>query len=61
MNPDLLTRAQRYAELCGIALDWERPLGHGTDGAVWKSMFGTAVKVLERERGYFNERDAFCG
>ena len=59
MNPDLLTRAQQYAELSKIALDWERPLGHGTDGAVWKSSVDTAVKVLERERGYYNERDAY--
>jgi len=37
----------------------ERPLGYGTDGAVWKSIRDTAVKVLERERGYYNERDAY--
>lgn len=59
INPDLLTRAQQYAELSKIALDWERPLGDGTDGAVWKSNVDTAVKVLERERGYYNERDAY--
>jgi hypothetical protein len=59
MNPDLLARAQQYAELCKIALDWERPLGYGTDGAVWKSSRDSAVKVLERERGYYNERDAY--
>lgn len=59
INPELLTRAQQYAELSKIALDWERPLGDGTDGAVWKSHRGTAVKVLERERGYHNERDAY--
>jgi hypothetical protein len=59
INPELLTRAQQYAELSKIALDWERPLGHGTDGAVWKSNVDTAVKVLERERGYFNERDTY--
>jgi hypothetical protein len=59
INPELLTRAQRYAELSKIALDWERPLGYGTDGAVWKSNVDTAVKVLERERGYYNERDAY--
>jgi hypothetical protein len=50
MNPDLQTCAHQYAELSGIALDWERPLGHGPDGAVWKSHAGTAVKGLERER-----------
>jgi hypothetical protein len=59
INPDLLTRAQQYAELSKIAIDWERPLGDGTDGAVWKSNVDTAVKVLERERGYYNERDAY--
>lgn len=59
MNPDLHARAQQYAELSKIALDWDRPLGHGTDGAVWKSTLDTAVKVLERERGYYNERDAY--
>jgi hypothetical protein len=59
INPDLITRAQQYAELSSIALDWERPLGHGTDGAVWKSNVDTAVKVLLRERGYYNERDAY--
>ncbi len=59
MNPELLTRAQQSAELSKIALDWERPLGDGTDGAVWKSNVDTAVKALERERGYYNERDAY--
>jgi hypothetical protein len=59
INPELLTRAQQYAELSKITLDWERPLGNGTDGAVWKSNVKTAVKVLERERGYYNERDAY--
>jgi hypothetical protein len=59
MNPVLLTRAQQYAELSKIALDLERPLGYGTDGAVWRSNRDTAVKVLERERGYYNERDAY--
>jgi hypothetical protein len=59
INPELLTRGQQYAELSKIALDWDRPLGNGTDGAVWKSNVDTAVKVLERERGYYNERDAY--
>jgi hypothetical protein len=59
INPDLLTRAQQYAELSKITLDWESPLGHGTDGAVWRSNLDTAVKVLQRERGYYNERDAY--
>lgn len=34
-------------------------LGHGTDGAVWSTSRGSAVKVFERDRGYFNERDSY--
>jgi hypothetical protein len=59
INPELQRRAAEYAELSKITLDWDRPLGDGTDGAVWKSDINTAVKALERERGYFNERDAY--
>lgn len=59
IKPELELRAARYAELSEITLDWDRPLGYGTDGAVWKSNKNTAVKVLERERGYYNERDAY--
>jgi hypothetical protein len=61
LNPDLLTRAQQYAELSGIALDWDRPLGHGTDGAVLKSDTGTAVKVLERSERRSQNKTTFAG
>ena len=59
IDPELQKRAAEYAKLSKITLDWESPLGSGTDGAVWKSNVKTAVKVLERERGYYNERDAY--
>jgi hypothetical protein len=59
IHPELQKRAAEYAALSKITLDWESPLGSGTDGAVWKSNVKTAVKVLERERGYYNERDAY--
>jgi hypothetical protein len=59
ISPELQKRALEYAELSKITIDWERPLGHGTDGAVWKSNVGTVIKVLERERGYYNERDTY--
>jgi hypothetical protein len=55
----LQENAIRYSELCGITLDLPRPLGDGTDGVVWKSSVGTAVKAFFREHGYFNERDAY--
>lgn len=42
-----------------MTLDFARPLGDGTDGKVWKSSKGTAVKVLERMAGYYNERDSY--
>lgn len=56
---DLEERARKYAQLSGIELDFARPLGSGTDGKVWKSNKNTAVKVLERLVGYFNERDSY--
>jgi hypothetical protein len=59
INPELQQRAAEYAELSKVTLDWESPLGSGTDGAVRKSNVKTAVKVLERERGNYNERDAY--
>jgi hypothetical protein len=52
-------RAARYAELSRIEIDWESPLGRGTDGAVWKSNRKTAVKVLERERNYHVELECY--
>ena len=55
----LEANAVKYAELCGFSLDLARPLGDGTDGIVWKSSIGTAVKALDRPHGYFNERDAY--
>src|SRR4051812_34802759 len=58
-DSDLEIRAKKYAKLSGIELDFARPLGGGTDGKVWKSNKNTAVKVLERLVGYYNERDSY--
>lgn len=57
LNPAVRQRAQEYATTANIILVEE--LGFGTDGAVWKSNRNTAVKALEREIGYFNERDTY--
>lgn len=57
LNPDIRQRAEQYAGSNNIILVEE--LGFGTDGAVWKSDRNTAIKSLEREIGYFNERDAY--
>jgi hypothetical protein len=56
---DLEARGRKYAALSGITLDSARPLGDGTDGKVWMSDKETAVKVLERMVGYYNERDTY--
>jgi hypothetical protein len=58
-NLDLEARGRKYAALSGITLDLARPLGDGTDGKVWMSDKETAVKVLERMVGYYNERDSY--
>jgi hypothetical protein len=58
-NLDQQTRGRMYAALSGITLDFARPLGDGTDGKVWMSDKETAVKVLERMVGYYNERDSY--
>lgn len=47
-----LYAASRKITLCG-------DLGNGTDGAVFDSSVDTAIKSLFRERGYWNERDAY--
>jgi hypothetical protein len=58
-NSNQEDRGRKFASLSGMTLDFARPLGGGTDGKVWKSSKGTAVKVLERMVGYYNERDAY--
>lgn len=50
---------QVYAISRGISIDESQILGFGQDGAVWFSSRETAIKLLERERTYVNERDAY--
>ncbi len=42
-----------------ISIDLNRPLGQGTDGAVWKSDRDSAIKALERERNYRTELECY--
>ena len=37
----------------------DSPLGHGTDGSVWKSSEKTAVKALELQRSYSIEVECY--
>lgn len=60
MDPaELESNAKAYAALWDLSLNLRTPLGEGTDGKVWKSSAGTAVKAVEREVGYYNERDRY--
>ncbi len=59
-NPEESNEAiQFYAISRGISIDDSDSIGFGQDGAVWRSSRKTAIKVLERERTYINERDAY--
>jgi hypothetical protein len=58
-NSDPEARARQYCTLSGITVNFARPLGEGTDGKVWKSSRGSAIKVLDRVPAYFNERDTY--
>jgi hypothetical protein len=54
-NPILEQRATDYAVARGINLNLKDSLGHGTDGAVWKSPRPSAIKALERRDNYQTE------
>jgi len=63
VHPQFVERLEQYLILRPGHVKIEKFLGEGTDGAVWAASspdtFQTAIKVFERERGYFNERDTY--
>lgn len=50
---------RQYLSLVGRRVKLKRYLGDGTDGAVWETNRGTAIKVFETPVGYANERDTY--
>jgi hypothetical protein len=56
---DAPERVQQYLRLRRSQVKIKAFLGEGTDGAVWSTTGGTAVKACHAERGYFNERDSY--
>jgi hypothetical protein len=48
----------QYLKLCPSDVQVNY-LGGGTDGDVWKTSRDTAIKVLHREIGYYNEKDSY--
>ncbi|MEX0866310.1 MAG: hypothetical protein WD030_03060 [Pirellulales bacterium] len=58
-SDDSKKRIGSYLSRLPIRVKLRRFLGGGTDGDVWESNRGTAIKTLARETGYFNERDTY--
>jgi hypothetical protein len=58
-NRSLTDLANDYANSRKINIDFQSPLGEGTDGTVWATSRGSAVKVLYRQKNYNNERDSY--
>ena len=52
-------RAEAFAQRQGFAFDCSRRLGFGSDGTVWATPRGTAVKVFERPRPYQAEKACY--
>jgi hypothetical protein len=59
IDPAVEARGRRYGELEGIQINFESPLGSGTDGAVWMSDRNTAVKALYRQKNYSHELECY--
>lgn len=56
---ELEIQARRYLISTAGDVNSFRFLGDGTDGAVWTTNRGTAVKAYQSIRGYANERDSY--
>jgi hypothetical protein len=56
---DLLRRAKEYAKYKAIRLDLEERLGWGSDGTVWRTSAGSAVKILALQKNYSDELTAY--
>jgi hypothetical protein len=59
MLGDLIENSEAYCESKGIQLIREPLLGAGTDGTVWQTQEGTAVKAFERGKNYFLELECY--
>jgi hypothetical protein len=60
MNSRILKlRAIKYAKREGIVVDFDEPLGEGTDGNVWTTSRLSAIKVLKHKKNYVNELECY--
>jgi hypothetical protein len=58
-SPELERRAKQYQSDQGIQLDFNEPLGEGTDGIVLASSRHSAVKALQEQKNYLRELKAY--
>jgi hypothetical protein len=58
-EPTLSAIAAEYARRQGILLDFQSPLGSGTDGSVWQTERMTAVKAFLRSPNYSQELNCY--
>jgi len=56
---DAIERAERYAAERGILVDYERRLGVGQEGFVWKTNRDSAIKVFDRSENFARERACY--
>jgi hypothetical protein len=56
---ELMEHAREFAQLYGLTIDFDSPLGFGNDGTVWKTRDLTAVKAHRRERNYQLEVECY--
>ncbi len=55
----LLAAANAYAHSRQIDVAFQSPLGFGSDGTVWPTSRGSAIKILYRDKNYAVERDCY--
>lgn len=58
-DEDLFRRAKEYAKYKGIRLAPEQRFAWGSDGTIWKTSAGSALKILERPKNYRDELTAY--
>jgi hypothetical protein len=58
-NESLVQAAKSYAESRRINVDFQSPFGFGSDGTVWRTTHGSALKILFRDDNYAVERDCY--
>jgi hypothetical protein len=58
-DSELFCRAEGYCHSKKIRVRGKEKLGHGSDGAVWRTDRPSAVKALESEAKYQNEVECY--